>query len=430
LTEIWDLLVADWFGRPLPVVTPRRARTAAIPGKADAVFGMRRSGKTSLLFGELAARVAAGVPREQALYVSMEDERLAGLQAADLGGLLDAWWRRYPALAEQECWLVLDEIQEVPGWESFVRRLLDRGGLRIAVTGSSARLLSREIATSLRGRSLGLEVLPFGFDEVLLHGGVDLPDRWPPAEGQRAQLQHAFDSYLHTGGFPEVLGLAEPERLRVLRDYVDVVLFRDVVERHGAGNIPALRRVVRRLAGGPGTMLSVHRFYNDLRSQGLGVGKDTLYAYFEQVEEAYLGFRVPVWSDSERVRASNPQKTYAIDPALARAYSPRSESGHLLENAVYLELRRRGGEISWLRTRSGFEVDFVVVRAEQALLVQVCWDPTELDVRERELRALSEAMEETGVREATIVSRLHREEVVMSAGVVRIVPAWTWFLGR
>lgn len=428
MDAIWDSLIADWFSRPLPITTPRRAKSRALPGKADAVYGMRRAGKTTLLLGELAGRVAGGLPRERALYLSLEDERLAGLDAAGLGGLLEAWWRRFPAAAGEECWLVLDEVQEVPGWERFVRRLIDRGGLRISVTGSSAKLLSREIATSLRGRCVPLELLPFGLDEILTHSGNPVQGPWPPGELDRATAQSALDRYLTVGGFPEVLNLERADRAQMLRSYVDVVLFRDVVERHAATNIHALRRIVHRLVSAPATQLSVHRFHNDLKSQGVAVGKDTLYAYLEHIEDACLAFRVPVWTESERVRAVNPPKTYVVDPGLAYAWSARPQPGHLLENAVYLELRRRGGDIAWMRTKGGFEVDFVVTQESGISLIQVCYELRDSETRDGELRALDEAMHETGIREATVVTRLEREEIRTSAGTVHVVPAWEWLL--
>lgn len=424
----WDVVVADWFERSLPGSTPRRVRTAGLPGKADAVIGMRRSGKTWLVLGEIAARVAAGAPRERELYVSLEDERLVDVDAAALGGLLEAWWRRFPEVASQPCRLALDEVQNVVGWERFIRRVLDRGHIQVTVTGSSARLLSREIATSLRGRSLATEVLPFGLDELIRHHGHALPARWPPAERERAMLQAMAARYLDEGGFPEVTGLAEPERHRVLRDYVDVVLFRDVVERHNATNVHALRRIVRRLASSPASTFSVHRLHNDLKSQGIAVGKDTLYEYLDHVEDAYLAFRVPIRSQSERVRAVNPTKTYVIDPGLARAFAARREPGHLLENAVYLELRRRGGEIAWLRTQGGFEVDFAVDLGGRTSLVQVCADPTVPATRARELRALDEAMAELGVEESVLVTMLHEEDARVTAGTVHMVPAWRWLV--
>lgn len=428
MSSPWDLLIADSLARTPTVATARRSPIARLPGRASAVIGMRRAGKTWLVLSDQAQRVAAGAKREHQLYLSFEDERLADLEARALGGLLEAWWRRVPDAATAPCHLALDEVQNVPGWERFVRRVLDRGGIEVTVTGSSARLLSREIATSLRGRAVTTEVLPFSVDELIRHRGGRLPEAWPPAEGERARLQRTVDDYLDTGGFPEVVGLAEPERHRVLRDYVDVVLLRDVVERHQAANVTALRRIVRRLASSPATTFSVHRLHNDLKSQGIAVGKDTLYEYLDHVEDAFLAFRVPIFSTSERQRAVNPVKTYVVDTGLARAFAARLEPGHLLENAVYLELRRRGGEVAWHRTAGGHEVDFVVQQGARLQLVQVCVDPAEPGTRERELRALEEAMGELGVRESTMVTGLHEETVRTAEGVVRMVPAWRWLL--
>ena len=133
---VYDTLVTDWFSRDWPRPTPRDVRTWSLPGKVDAIYGIRRAGKTWMLLSEMLERVRGGVPREHNLYVSFEDERLRGAHAMELGGLLDAWFRRCPDAARGPAWLVLDEVQEIPGWESFVRRLVDRGNVQLAVTGS------------------------------------------------------------------------------------------------------------------------------------------------------------------------------------------------------------------------------------------------------------------------------------------------------
>jgi predicted AAA+ superfamily ATPase len=425
---IWDELVAEWAARPLPAITPRRGKTRGLPGKADALIGMRRSGKTWQLLGELAAGRASGGMVGRDLYVSFEDERLLGMEASGLGGLLDAWFRRYPEAASGPVWLALDEVQAVPGWERFVRRVLDLGRIRVAVTGSSAQLLSREIATTPRGRSLATEVLPFGFDEWLAHRGIPAPTQWPPGPAERARLAHSLDQYLEIGGFPEVVNLSFLDRRDVLRDYVDVVLLRDVVERHGDANVRALRRIVRRFVAAPGASFSVNKLHQDLRSQGIGVGKDLLYAYVEHVEDAFLGFRVPIRTDSERVRATNPTKLYPVDPGLAGVFAARSEPGHLLEGAVYLELRRRGGEVTWYRTQRGHEVDFVVDAHDGPSLVQVCSSLEDETTRERELRTLEEAMTELSVRRAVVVTGGSQGEWQRGGGVVTAVPAWEWLL--
>ncbi len=269
------------------------------------------------------------------------------LGAEDLHLVPESFYRRHPASRDQRCWFYFDEIQNVPGWERFVRRLLDTEDLGVVLTGSSAKLLSREIATSLRGRSLPSELLPFSFEESLHHAGIEVPERWPAAARHRSLLASRFDRYLEIGGFPEVQTVTPDLRQRVLSDYVDVVLLRDVAERHRVENLPALRYLQRSLLSRPGGHFSLHRLYNDLKSQGLRAGKDSLYRYLEYLEDAFLVFTVTVASPSLRVRQTNPRKCYPVDPALSSAISFRASRavGHRLENAVHLELRRRGNTL-------------------------------------------------------------------------------------
>lgn len=431
LRETVEQLVADFQERSLPRPTPRRVVLHSLPGKVDAVMGMRRSGKTWLLFERIRALEAAGVPRSRILYVNFEDERLLPLGAADLQLFPDALYRRFPSTRLEERWFFFDEIQNVPGWERFIRRMVDEAGTRIALTGSSARLLGREIATSLRGRSLATELLPFGFDEALAHLGVPVPDRWPPPAAMGSLLQHHLRGYLTRGGFPEVQSIQEPTRVRVLQDYLDVVLLRDIIERHGVSNTGALRWLVRRLVGAPCGRFSVNRLYQDLRSQGVSVSKDSLHEWVSHLEDAFLIFPVSIHAWSEQARAVHLRKGYLVDPGLATATSFKagSDLGHLLENTVYLELRRRGYEVRYVETRSGYEVDFLASSPlGETVLVQVCADISEPPTRERETRALREAMEELSLRESFIVTLEDTDQIELPEGTIHAVPAWRWLL--
>jgi predicted AAA+ superfamily ATPase len=216
------------------------------------------------------------------------------------------------------------------------------------------------------------------------------------------------------GGFPEVQDLDSEARRRILRDYIDVVLFRDVVERHGISNTAALRYMVRSLLSSPGGLFSIHRMYNDLKSQGVRVSKDTLHAYLAHLEDAFLLFTLPIAKKSERARMVNPRKCYPVDPALARTLSLNAskETRHLLENIVYLELKRRDWTLGYLTTHSGRDVDFLAQRVgDQPLLVQVCADMSEVPTRERELRAISDALNEHAEARAVVVTLDEEEQI-------------------
>ena len=431
LEELVDGLIADFQERELPRVTRRDLSLPGLPGKADVVVGMRRSGKTYFLYQQIGERLKSGIDRGRLLYVNFEDERLLPLAAADLSRIPEAFYRRFPANREHLCWFFFDEIQNVPGWETFVRRLLDNEKVALVLTGSSARLLSREIASSLRGRSLSTEILPFSFAESLRHAGIELPGSWPPGAKARSLLEHRLEQYLESGGFPEVQAIPKDLRIRVLQEYIDVVILRDVVERYGVENLPALRYLERSLLASPAGRFSVSKLFNDLKSQGMRVGKDTLYEYLAHLEDSFLLFTVTVASPSARVRQVNPRKCYPVDPALSAAVSFRASGdvGHLLETAVCLELRRRGRSLAYVATRSGYEVDFLAHDSRGAReLVQVSAGLEDPSTRQRELRALEEGMKETSCEQATLVTLREEASADLAGRPVRIVPAWRWLL--
>lgn len=383
--ELLRAKLDESLAAPFRPLTRRDVRLPAVAGKAFAIIGVRRSGKTSFLAQCRAARLQAGSRAESQLLLLLEDERLAGITVADLGWLMEEHARRFPELAAGGVTLYLDEVQNVPDWERLVRRLIDTAAVEVFVTGSSARLLSREVATSLRGRAMEVLVHPFSFREALRHTGDDPPP---------AALDRRLRRYLVEGGFPEAQGVEPRDRAALLTGYVDVVVLRDVIERHGVTNPLALRWMQRQLLADPGGRFSVKKQYDTLRSQGVRVGKDTLHAYLGYLEDTFLVRTVSMHSASERQRMVHARKAYPVDPGLIALFttSGRSHAGRALETVVLLELERRGWEVSYVRTAEGWEVDFFAHRAgEPPLLVQVCLETAEDATWEREVRALRSA---------------------------------------
>jgi len=431
METILEELIADFHERSLPALTRRHVELPWLPNKIDTVIGMRRSGKTWLLFQIISDLLSSEIPKESILYLNLEDERLLPMTASDLRQIPDIYYRRYPHLRDRSCTFFFDEIQNIPGWEQFIRRLLDTENIHICLTGSSAKLLSREIATSLRGRSIATEIFPFSFLEALEHAGIDTGGGKRPGAKKRALLENRLVAYLLEGGFPEVQKIDAEYRVRILQDYLDVVILRDLVERHQISNIFPLRYMIRHLLNATASLFSVNKFYNDLKSQGIRCGKNTLHEYLGYLSDTYLFFQVYVHTHSERVRMVNPRKIYAIDPGLVRACSRsiRTDWGHLLENFVFLELRRSSAVIEYYRTKKGREVDFLVTdRGGQKSLVQVSADMKEPVTRQRELRSLLEAMKECKLRQATVVTLNQEEKLETEAGLIHILPASLWAL--
>jgi predicted AAA+ superfamily ATPase len=389
--------LAESLEAPLPSATPRRVHGRVLfPGKATAVIGMRRSGKTTFLHQVRREHVEAGVGRERLPYVNFEDEQLASIAATDLHILLEEYYRQHPSLrGRQTVTWCFDEIQVVAGWERFVRRLLDSERVEVLLSGSSAALLSREIATAMRGRAWEVPLYPFGFEEALRHARRAVPALLGGISARaRSEIEHAFVEYLEVGGFPEAQGLDAPSRHRLLLDYVDVAMMRDVVERHDVSNVTGLRWLVRHLLGNAASAFSVEKLHSALRSQGLGISKDTVHQLLGHLEDCFLVHTVWLDAISERRRMVNPRKAYPVDPGLIPVFdrAGRANVGHALETAVLVELKRRGMQIAYVRTPEGHEVDFVARRpggGEE--LIQVVADATDEATARRELRALVEA---------------------------------------
>ncbi len=404
-----------------------------IPNKAIAVIGMRRTGKTTFFWQVLSDRVAVGTPREGILYFNFDDERLAELAAADLSVLLEEYYRLHPEWRDRRRALfLLDEIQVVEGWERFTRRILDTENVDLFLSGSSARMLSREVATSMRGRAMEALVFPFSFREFLRHIGreIENPDR--ATKAQRSSLMRELETYLAVGGFAEAQGASERDRQELLRGYVDATLLRDVIERHSVSQPVALRQMTRHLLAHAAGLFSVNRFYNDLKSRGVRISKDSLYAYLSHLEDAFLVHSVWLTADSERRRMSNPRKVYPVDSGLIPIFdrSGRMQPSKALETAVCIELLRRGAEIGYVRTREGFEVDFFARwPGGRQELIQVCAEVQDGATREREVRSLLAASREHPGAALSLVT-LVPESIRGIPEAVHVHDASLWLLRR
>lgn len=413
-------------------LTRRDARLPAVPGKVHAVIGMRRAGKTTFLQQLLAER-RNEMPSERAVYISFDDDRLADLELNQLGQMLDEYYRLFPELRDREKvhWF-LDEIQLVSGWERFVRRVMDSERVEFVVSGSSARMLSREVHTSLRGRGMETIIRPFSFREFLRHRGeeehVDLK-LW--TKEQRSLIEKRFREYLFQGGFPEAQGLEHELRVELLQGYVDTVLFRDVVERYGISQVTALRWMTRQCLRNPAGAFSVHRFYLDLKAQGHGVAKDAVHALLGHLLDAFLIGTVPIATDSERRRNSNPRKIYPVDPGLISVFdtSGRTNLGHALETVVQNELERRKAELGYVKIDNEYEVDFYsrLISGEESL-IQVCADASKAETAHRELRALEAAGKQYPKASRLLLTMTRDVAPVEVPDGILIQPAYEWIL--
>ena len=333
----------------------------------------------------------------------------------------------YPKYAKQKCWYFLDELQTVEGWENYARRLVDSSKIQLSLTGSSSKLLSEEIATEMRGRSIPIEVFPLSFPEYVRFNGImdSIPsDGW--TERERGTLQNAMRQYLERGGFPDVQNVSAGIRSGMLQGYVDAVLYRDVLERHEVPSVQALRYTMEYLFHNFARKISTRAIVGVLRQMGVATGRESIADYLDYFKDAYLAYPVSIRSDSLAVKRVNPDKIYLVDTGLIRAMNAKmdQEKGWLLENLVFMSLRRGFNKIEYYVTKSGDEVDFLVQNnvTKKRRLVQVTWDMSNAMTFAREMKALREARAETGIEEGLIVTWDDEREI----GSVRILPACKW----
>jgi len=431
MKNIISQLIDDFHERKLPEPVIRDKKFSEITGKADVVIGMRRSGKTWFCYQKIKELIASGTKKEEILYLNFEDDRLLDFNVHNFQEILDVYFGKYPEHRDTQCKFFFDEIQRIDQWEMFIRRLLDTENLQIFITGSSSKLLSSEIATTLRGRSLPIEIFPFSFEEFLRFHGL-FPDR-PGTFGANTVsiLRKAVNDYLEMGGFPEIQKLDRDLRIEVLQGYIDSVLLKDIIERHKISNIHVLKHLVRHIMNSSGGQFSVNKFYNTMKSMSIKCTKNNLYAYLDHLADAFLFYKVPIHSRSEKSRLINPAKIYTIDTGLLNAMTFRNSYnyGPLLETMVFMHLRRWGYDTEYVNTKDGYEADFFARHkiSGEAQLIQVCWDLSDKKTFERELRGLKSAMEELSLPTGTLITW---DDETIIEDKIKVIPIWKWLVGN
>lgn len=365
-------------------VTNELAPFLDTPEVVDLV-GPRRAGKTTVLFQVMDELEAFGVPREAFLHVNLEEPALAAAMGPDLLERLYETYRVevYP---EGRAYLFLDEVQQAPGWERWVRARNEIEDVKIFVTGSSAKLMSPELATLLTGRHVSFRVLPLDFREILGFRGIALPEE-PSSVGTSPSLQHVLNSYLRCGGFPEVV-LAESERRKelLLKQYFDDTLFKDVALRHRIRDLTVLRNLAVYLLGQTASLVSSQRL-----ARVFGVSAQLARTYCDYLAEAFLVSFIPFYTLKTAERLRRPQKVYAVDTGLRNAVSLTGspDRGRLMETAVHgaVDRAEHDGLFYW---QDEGEVDFALRRGLSIRsLIQVVGEGMENErVRTRELRSL------------------------------------------
>lgn len=417
------------FQNSLPIAVLERELSLPMDsGKIITVPGVRRCGKSSLFIWLIHQLLAKGISKERILFLYFDDERLS-FNADNLDEILQAYRELYPDIPLKEVYIFFDEIQMADDWQPFVRRVYEQECKNIFITGSNSRMLSSELSSSLRGRTLQYEEFPLSFKEYCQFRQMDT--NYYVATNQ-ARIINAFKEYLREGAFPEVTLSLEVYKERILQEYFFVMLYKDLIERYEIKNVAAVRYFIKRIMANLTKPTSINRIYNELKSQGVSISKNTLYELIEQTESIYLFFSLTKYDSSLVKESSSDKKYYCIDNGLRSILlNPQSEdNGKLLENIVFLHLRRHlpiQAEIHYFKGKK--ECDFLLTdHQEVTQLIQVSWDMHDAATRKREIEGLLEAAQATGCKQLTILTLEEEEELLEQDARIQILPVWKWML--
>lgn len=401
------------------------------PTLATVIKGMRRTGKTYVTYARIRALLAEGVELGRIVHLNFEDDRLRMITADQLHLIEEAHAELYPAFARGKRWFFLDELQDVPGWEAYARRLVDTPRIQLCLTGSSSKLLSVEIATEMRGRAVPIEVFPLSFREFLRFNGImeTVPPTGALTVAERGVLRNAMQRYASIGGFPAVQDMPDGVRVATLQDYAHAVVYRDVLQRHRVVSVQSLLYTLDYLLHNFARRTSAHAISGVLKNLAFPSRRENVADYLSYFRDAYLVYPVSVLSDSLAVKRVNPDKHYVIDVGLVNAVTTKTdaEKGWKLENIVYMALRRGLNQVNYLPLSGNREVDFHVFDylTRRRRLIQVAYEMSATETFAREMSALREAKKATGIEDCTVVTW---DDERMTEDGIRIVPIWKWLL--
>jgi predicted AAA+ superfamily ATPase len=380
------------------------------------IQGVRRCGKSTLL-----AQLIDKLAPQSVHYLNFEDERLVSFKVSMFNILLEVFYE----VNGQHNIFVFDEIQVVEGWERFVRRL-HNSGKKIFVTGSNASLLSQELGTKLTGRHLDLELFPFSFQEFLCFKEYSFhQDDFYHIE-RRSQLHKYFNEYLYEGSMPVYLQTRQRGALSSL--YEDIVI-RDVIQRYQIDNIKLFRELTLYLASNSTSSIT----YSKLKQYFHLGSVNTVIKYLGYLENSYFLFIVNSFSPSYKKQLNTPKKIYIICNAFIDkiGFHLTENRGVLLENLVFLQLRRCFKQIYYYKTQNDLEVDFLTYDApDNIYLIQVTWSISEVQIREREITALVKAMQETKTIQSWILTESETETITIDDKTIYVLPVYQWLLQK
>ncbi|MBU4369193.1 ATP-binding protein [Patescibacteria group bacterium] len=424
--EIFKFLIKEFHTQPLPFAIKRELEIPLSSNKIITIYGPRRSGKSFYFFYLIQELIKKNVVKERILYLNFEDDRILPLAYKEFDLILEAYFELYPENKKEKIFLFFDEIQNIKNWEIFIRRIYDKENSQIFITGSSSKLLSKEIATSLRGRTLSYSLFPLNFREFLSFKEEKLKRDFQYTS-QRFRVKKLLEEFIEWGGFPEIV--LEKDfvlKRKILEEYFNLLIYRDLVDRFSLNNIDLLKDLLKYLFTNFTSTFSINSYYN-LTKQKLSLSRETISRYLSCIEESLHLFLLPKFSYSLKVQKVNPKKIICLDNGLRNIISFRfsQDKGKLVENLVGFELIKKGKIFYWSNKQ---EVDFIKKEETGLTAVNVCYSNL---VKDREAKSLLEFQKNfRWLKKRMIITEDKEGEEKINGKTIKFTPLWKWLLGQ
>ena len=422
-------IVVKWKEFRIPEVKKRMYDVNLSIDFIITISGPRRAGKTYFCFQLINKLIDEGISRENIFYVNFEDNMLLGANADDLDEILDCYVEVSNINPTQKLYLFFDEIQTVNNWDSWARKISDqRKDIKLILTGSSSKLLSREISTKLRGRVINKEIFPLSFKETILWQNISYNIKTLEFSRDKIIIKKDFLKYLVNGGYPALFILNNLEHEQILQSYYDSMIFKDVIERYKIEEVNKLKTVAQLLFQSVSSEISYSKLTNKLKTAGFNMSKNTIIEYLSYFEDSYLFFINFKYEYSLAKQIGSIKKIYCIDNGLLNAVSFKfkEDVGKLLENLVYIELRRRGNTI--YRHKANNDCDFIISDKNKVISAMQVTRKFDEENEHRELLGLVEAMKEHNLNTGLILTEDQTQEKVIENKKILIKPVWQWLL--
>lgn len=421
-------IIANWKEFKIPALFSRNHNVDLESDFIITISGPRRAGKTFICFQIIEDLIKKGIPKENILYINFEDNRLIGADSNDLEKLLETYFELYNIDKNKKIYLFLDEIQTVKNWDSWIRKIYDiNKRIKLVLTGSSSKLLSKEISTVLRGRVLNKEIFPLSFKEIVLWKGLKYDLKTIVYSENRVGIKKLFNSFIQEGGYPAVT-YQKVNREEVLQSYYESMIFKDIVERYKIEDVKKIKMLANLLLESTSKDISYSKLANKLKSIGMNTSKNTIIEFLSYFEDAYLFFQNLKYEYSQGKQLGSIKKVYFIDNGMLNTISFKfsKDTGKLLENLIFLELRRRNKKIFY--NRDNYECDFIIQEKEKVVQAIQVTETLNSENEKREVEGVLEAIKKFKLKEGLIITLDEERDIEVEDKNIHVLPVWKWLL--